>query len=334
MKTLYGIQYLRAFAALAVVFFHAAERSGGHFRIGAAGVDVFFVISGFIMWTMSERRPVTPLRFVLDRLQRIVPSYWIVTAIMIGGAIVGLFPNLKLTASHILGSLLFIPLRSPNDSNEIWPVLVQGWTLNFEMFFYVIFAACLFLPQRLRLGSLIGVFVAFVIAGAIIHPQSPLLVTYTRPSVLECVAGGGLGQLWRKGNIPGFGLGLALMVAAIGGFAAIEILGLEFNEITCGPLAIALVLGMVSVERSGRLPQIVPLTYLGNGSYSIYLWHTLAISVVVKFGTSTQIPSDVVAFLGAIAGTVLGIFAYELVEKPLRNLLRNFSWRRTRPSPA
>ncbi|KAA1179977.1 acyltransferase [Rhizobium tropici] len=334
MKTLYGIQYLRAFAALAVVFFHAAERSGGHFRIGAAGVDVFFVISGFIMWTMSERRPVTPLRFVLDRLQRIAPSYWIVTAIMIGGAVVGLFPNLKLTTSHIFGSLLFIPLRSPNDSNEIWPVLVQGWTLNFEMFFYVIFAACLFLPQRLRLGSLIGVFVAFVIAGVIIHPQSPLLVTYTRPIILEFVAGAVLGQLWLKGNIPGFGLGLALMVAAIGGFAAIEILSLEFNEITCGPLAIALVLGMVSVERSGRLPQIAPLTYLGNGSYSIYLWHTLAISVVVKLAASTPIPSDVVAFLGAIAGTVLGIFAYELVEKPLRNLLRNFSWRRARPSPA
>ncbi|MFK0161403.1 acyltransferase family protein [Rhizobium sp. NPDC090279] len=333
MKTLYGIQYLRAFAALAVVLFHAAERSGGHFRIGAAGVDVFFVISGFIMWTMSERRPVTPLRFVLDRLQRIAPSYWIVTAIMIAGAVVGLFPNMKLTASHIFGSLLFIPVRSPSNG-EIWPVLVQGWTLNFEMFFYVIFAACLFLPRRLRLGSLIGVFAAFVIVGAIIHPQSPLLATYTRPIILEFVAGAVLGQLWLKGTVPGFGLGLALMIASIAGFAAIEILGIEFNEVTCGPLAIALVLGMVSVERGGRLPQIVPLTYLGNASYSIYLWHTLAISMIVKLVATTPIPSDVVAFIGMILGTLLGVFAYELVEKPLRNLLRNFSWRRARPSPA
>ncbi|WP_412065506.1 acyltransferase family protein [Rhizobium sp. SYY.PMSO] len=333
MKTLYGIQYLRALAALAVVLFHATERSGGHFRIGAAGVDVFFVISGFIMWTMSERRPVTPLRFVLDRLQRIAPSYWIVTAIMIGGAAVGLFPNMKLTAGHILGSLLFIPVRSPSNG-EIWPVLVQGWTLNFEMFFYVIFAACLLLPRRLRLGSLIAVFAAFVVAGALIHPQSPLPITYTRPIILEFAAGAVLGQLWLKGNIPGPGLGLALVVAAIAGFAAIEILGLDFDELTCGPLAIALVLGMVSIERGGRLPQIAPLTYLGNGSYSIYLWHTLAISVIVKLAASTPIPSDVVAFLGMISGTLLGIFAYELVEKPLRNLLRNVSWRRARPSPA
>ncbi|MGG6892836.1 MULTISPECIES: acyltransferase family protein [Rhizobium] len=335
MKTLHGIQYLRAFAALAVVLFHAAERSGGHFRIGAAGVDIFFVISGFIMWTMSERRPVTPLQFVLDRLQRIAPSYWIVTAIMIGGAVVGLFPSMKLTASHIFGSLLFIPVRSPSASNgEIWPILVQGWTLNFEMFFYVIFAACLFLPRRLRLGSLIGVFAAFVIVGAITHPESPLLVTYTRPIILEFVAGAVLGQLWLKGTIPGFGLGLALMVASIAGFAAIEILGLEFNELTCGPLAIALVLGMVSVERSGRLQEIPPLTYLGNASYSIYLWHTLAISVILKLVARTPIPSDVVAFISLILGTLLGVFAYELVEKPLRNLLRNFSWRRARPSPA
>ena len=333
MKTLYGIQYLRALAALAVVLFHATERSGGHFRIGAAGVAVFFVISGFIMWPMSERRPVTPLRFVLDRLQRIAPSYWIVTAIMIGGAVVGLFPNMKLTASHIFGSLLFIPLRSPSNG-EIWPVLVQGWTLNFEMFFYVIFAACLFLPRRLRLGGLIGVFIAFVIAGVIIDPQSALLMTYTRPIILEFVAGAVLGQFWLKGNVAGFALGLALIIASIAGFAAIEVLGLEFNELTCGPLAVALVLGMVSVERSGRLPEIAPLTYLGNASYSIYLWHTLAISVIVKLVATMPIPSDVVAFIAMISGTLLGVFAYELVEKPLRNLLRNFSWRRARPSPA
>jgi len=91
---------------------------------------------------------------------------------------------------------------------------------------------------------------------------------------------------------------------------------------------------MVSVERSGRLPEIAPLTYLGNASYSIYLWHTLAISVIVKLVATMPIPSDVVAFIAMISGTLLGVFAYELVEKPLRNLLRNFSWRRARPSPA
>ena len=63
MKTIYGIQYLRAFAALAVVVFHAAEKTGHHFEIGAAGVDIFFVISGFIRWVISDRRALTPAVF-------------------------------------------------------------------------------------------------------------------------------------------------------------------------------------------------------------------------------------------------------------------------------
>ena len=56
MRTLHGIQYLRAAAALGVVVFHAAERTGGDFAIGAAGVDVFFVISGFIMWVIAAEK--------------------------------------------------------------------------------------------------------------------------------------------------------------------------------------------------------------------------------------------------------------------------------------
>ncbi|MEZ2218450.1 acyltransferase family protein [Rhizobium sp. RCC_161_2] len=332
MKTLYGIQYLRALAALAVVLFHAAERSNSHFQIGAAGVDVFFVISGFIMWTISERRPVAPLRFLADRLQRIAPSYWIVTAIMIAGAVAGLFPNMKLTAGHILGSMIFIPVRSPSNG-MIWPVLVQGWTLNYEMFFYAIFAAALFLSRRIRLFCIASIFAAFVVAGVIFSPQSPLLLTYTRPIILEFVAGILLAELWLAGTIPKAGLGFILIIAALSGFAAIQLLHLDFNELTCGPLAVALVLGTVSLERGGKLPDIPLLTYLGNASYSIYLWHTLAVSVVLKLMARTELPSDVATFICLLAGLLLGVCAYELVEKPVRGLLKGLSWQRSRPSP-
>ena len=162
--TLYGIQYLRALAALAVVVFHAAERSGYAFAIGAAGVDVFFVISGFIMWVIADRRPLSPGRFLADRIRRIVPVYWLATGVMVAGALAGLFPNLVLTVEHVVASLAFVPARSPS-TGALWPVLVQGWTLNYEMFFYLVFAASLVLPARLRLPAMATVFAALVATG-------------------------------------------------------------------------------------------------------------------------------------------------------------------------
>ncbi|CCM76133.1 acyltransferase family protein [Rhizobium mesoamericanum] len=320
MKTLYGIQYLRAFAAFAVVVFHAAEKNGEHFAIGAAGVDVFFVISGFIMWVISDRRPMTPQGFLLDRVRRIAPSYWLVTGVMIAGAMAGLFPNLKLTGAHILASLFFIPAQSPS-TGDIWPVLVQGWTLDFEMFFYVLFAGALFLPRRWRLTYLTTVFGGFFLIGLLFQPASPVLKTYTRPIILEFLGGVFLAELWIRRWIAGTSLGLACVGASLSGFAAIFLIGADFDETICGPLAMALVYGMVSLEADGSIGRVPLLTYLGDASYSIYLWHTLAISVVVKavgvIGLSTT-PTIAIAVVG---GTTLGAAAYELVEKPLRKIL-------------
>ncbi|QRM44430.1 acyltransferase [Rhizobium sp. BG4] len=319
MKTLYGIQYLRAFAALAVVVFHAAERTGGHFAIGAAGVDVFFVISGFIMWVISDRRPVTPQRFLLDRLKRIAPSYWLVTGIMVAGAIAGLFPNLQLSAGHLLGSLFFIPVRSPS-TGEIWPVLVQGWTLNFEMFFYVLFAGALFLPRAWRLLFLTVVFGLFFAAGLIWDPQSAALATYTRPIILEFLGGVFIAELWLRRKVAGTSLGLACVGAALCGFAAIYLMGAEFDEFICGPLAMALVFGMVSLETGGSIGRMPVLTYLGDASYSIYLWHTLTISVAVKAAEILGLDGGLTLLGAIVGGTITGVAAYELIEKPLRKV--------------
>ncbi|HEX2801677.1 MAG TPA: acyltransferase, partial [Phenylobacterium sp.] len=74
-----SIQALRGLAALAVLVFHAADRAGGTFGVGASGVDVFFVISGFIMWVVTCRETPTPARFLARRAERIAPLYWLVT---------------------------------------------------------------------------------------------------------------------------------------------------------------------------------------------------------------------------------------------------------------
>ncbi len=322
MQTLYGIQYLRAIAALAVVIFHAAERSGEHFAIGAAGVDVFFVISGFIMIVISTRRPQAPFAFLKDRFLRIAPSYWIVTSIMVFGAMAGLFPNLVLDPAHLVASYLFLPAASPNGG-QIWPVLVQGWTLNYEMFFYGVFAATLALAARYRLAALAIAFGLLTLTGMSDLPSDPWMVFYTRPIVLEFLAGAILGRLWLANMVPAPDAGLMMIAASALSFTAIHLLGAGFNTWICGFLAVLLVCGILSLEKADALPHLPRLAYLGDASYSIYLWHTLAISVVTKFGTMAGLPTWSIIWSGAILGTLLGIAAYEGVERPLHHLIRH-----------
>lgn len=322
MKTLYGIQYLRAIAALAVVLFHAAERSGEHFVIGAAGVDVFFVVSGFIMIVISEHRHQSPIAFLKDRLLRIAPSYWIVTSIMVLGAMAGLFPNLVLDAPHVIGSYLFMPVPSPNGG-ALWPVLVQGWTLNYEMFFYVAFAATLLLPVGLRILALAIIFGGFVAFGMRTDPGTPLLQFYTQPIILEFLAGAIIGKLWLKERIPHADTGLMLIAFAVLAFAAIYLMKMDFDSWLCGPLAVCLVLGVLALEKGDSLPHLPGLAYLGDASYSIYLWHTLAISVVVKVGLAMALPAWALVWGGAFLGTILGVACYESIERPLHHLIKH-----------
>ena len=323
MNRLYGIQYLRAFAALAVVVFHAAERTGGHFAIGAAGVDVFFVISGFIMWVLSQRKPTTPARFLRDRLERIAPVYWIATGVMVAGALAGLFPNMKLTLGHVFGSLSFVPHRSPSNG-EIWPVLVQGWTLNYEMFFYAIFAGCLLLPLRMRLAALASVFVGLAGFGLIRTSGNPVFATYTDPIILEFLIGAFIGKLWLEGKIPSPAIGAALIVVSLLGFAVVGVTYIGFGPLAFGPLAAALLIGALALEKRGAVRRIRPLAYLGDSSYSIYLWHTMAISVVAKLAPMLGIPAAPAMFLAVAGGVAVGVGAYEMLEKPIGAAYKGF----------
>ena len=169
-----SIQYLRALAALGVVIFHASPAEHP-FMVGNAGVDIFFVISGFIMWSITEERPASPAAFLKDRLIRIAPLYWLLTTLLVVGALVvpKLFPNLRIDLPYVAGSFLFVPMRPPGSTgaDPIWPVLVQGWTLNYEMFFYVLFSLCLFLRPSLRLAAISLTLLCCVMAGPVLRRQ-------------------------------------------------------------------------------------------------------------------------------------------------------------------
>ena len=321
-----SIQYLRGLAAFGVLVFHAAERAGGQFGVGAAGVDVFFVISGFIMWVVTCRKTPSPGSFLLRRVQRIVPLYWAVTLAAAGLAVFvpGAFPNLQVTAETLGKSLGFIPYQDPQGL--IAPLIVPGWTLNYEMFFYLVFAAGLLAPARLRPWLVTAALAGLVAIRPLLDAANPLVATYTDPILLEFAAGVWLGKLWSDGRLPGRLLAWSLIGLSLAGFAAVAVAGIDVaagRALFWGLPALALVAGAVSLERRGPVRDWPPLRALGDASYSVYLIHGLAISAAVRALGLVGVEAPAAIFATAIVvGLAAGLIAYQLVEKPMMKLFR------------
>jgi len=319
-----SIQYLRGVAAFGVLLFHAAERAGWSFGVGAAGVDVFFVISGFIMWVVTCRKSVSPTTFLVRRGQRIVPLYWGLTLGVAAAAVLipGAFPAMQPTPGNVLRSLLFVPHR--DAAGLIAPLIVPGWTLNYEMFFYLLFAAGLLAPAAIRPWAVTAVLVGLVATRPLGDPANPLWATYTDPLLLEFGAGLWLGKAWSAGKLPGRKLGWALVAAGLAGFAAVTVSGIDVGPVRIfvwGLPALALVTGAVSIERAGPLPRWRALRLLGDASYSVYLIHGLAISATVRALQMAGLEAPALQSLASVAaGVAAGLLAYQLVEKPLMKL--------------
>jgi exopolysaccharide production protein ExoZ len=281
------------------------------------------------MWVIASDRSPSPSAFLRGRIARIAPLYWIATGVMVAGALAGLFPNMRLSAWHVFASLAFIPSRSPS-TGEIWPVLVQGWTLDYEMFFYALFAVGLLLPARRRLPCLVAIFLVLVAAGWAIGPETPVLKVWTSPLLLEFLLGIGLGKAWLDGRIPSPAAGMTLIAVALAGFAFVGTTYVGFTPFVLGPLAAALVAGVLAFENRGAVPRFRPASYLGNASYSIYLWHTMAISVAAKLGSLFSIPALVVFGAAVVSGIAIGAAVHEILEKPIAAALKRGRRRRSR----
>ena len=323
---LLSIQYLRAVAAIGVLIFHAADRTGGQFGVGGSGVDVFFVISGLIMWVISARRPPTPLEFLSRRAARIVPLYWLVTLGLCGVwlAAPGLFPHLSPTPGHVIQSLLFLPHVDPDG--VIAPLVAPGWTLNYEAFFYVVFAAALLAPGRLRPWLLTATLSGLVLAGLLLRPHTAILATYTSPLLLEFLAGVWIGKAWVAGRMPSAGVSALLLLAGVGALAAVAAWKLNVEPVRLlvwGLPGMAIVTGALGLEAAGHAPFWRPVKFLGDASYSIYLIHALAISLALKLGQMLGLTNGPLLFTAAIAvGLTAGSLCYLGVERPLLRLFQ------------
>lgn len=312
MNQLRSIQVLRAVAALAVVFFHISPSS---WTLGAAGVDLFFVISGFIMGTVGLGD--SPGRFMAKRVIRIVPLYWAVTLAMCAASQVpGLFSTFTFDLPRLVASLFFIPSEDPQG--EIWPLVVVGWTLNYEMFFYFLFALGLWLRRPIIAPALI--ICAMVAAGLIFRPMQTIPHFYANQLLLEFAFGLLLSRALFFKNAA---LGSALALAGLGGLLSWGLASdtPDLRILYWGLPALAIVAGFVAIERAGAFPgqALRPLEKLGDASYSLYLTHGIVLGIIGKFvghGGGTPILAALVACIA------VAMLSYYLFERPVGQILR------------
>lgn len=340
-----NVQLLRAVAAYMVVLYHArvivtrVDPALPSFEFGAAGVDVFFVVSGFIMVWTTRSGGRTPAAFLRDRAIRIYPAYWVVTALLVALSLAGLRPA-GLT-DWDLGNLVTSILLVPDTRRDglASPLLGVGWTLVYEVWFYLLFAATLFAVGRARAVLLLAAaMTGLVVANRLLRPQSYDLATYTSPLLLEFVAGMLLGLLHGR-FVPGSAarqrwLGAALVGAGLLGVLLAEpIFGKAITTepmLRVGSLALpaaAIVGGALLLEGAGARVRSPLLLGQGEASYALYLTHLLTLHAVSKAAghvvpAGHPVAAIAVGVVGMAASGLVATLFHRWLEAPMVRAMR------------
>ena len=329
-KTLHEVQHLRAIAVLLVILAHLhqaearffADPALGDFAFaGFAGVDVFFVISGFIIHHLYRGLSGLSPRFFLLRANRIYPLYWIFTGLaLLGYLVMGPALTAGTEELDVAGSLALVPLGHP-------PVLQVGWTLTHELYFYLVYGLVLVLPARGRaIAALVwgGASLAALLAGWEPHPV--WLALAISPFNLQFLAGVLLAEfepaMRRRRLVPLIlalaGAAMALVWAGEGGIDRLAASG--DRVLILSPFAIGLVWTFLAWRPA--LPRA--FEHLGDASYALYLSHLLVIGVLARLLPDVLdgsfLASPVYYSLGLAACLAIGLAAHHLLERPLLRL--------------
>lgn len=338
-RNLLSIQALRFWAALMVVIHHSindlTQKSGieggkdlrEFFYFGASGVQVFFVISGFVMMVSSERLFQIPgawRAFLYRRLIRIYPIYFI--CVILNILIRSLWGQIIVSGgAKLLGALLLFPGLAGS-------IIVPGWTLSYEMYFYLLFAAALVFRPRQALIILSSFFLLCILSAKIIdlNAENAIWVQMQSPLLLDFVVGAWLGWLvklspeqWRVPPLVSCIVLALSVVALLANFILSRYLP---YMITFGIPSACIVASCVFLEKSGFWHRLFArFTRLGDASYSLYLIHQLVLILIVPQVAgfvSGRLSFAFLIILLVAASLISGFLLFVLVEKPILQRLR------------
>lgn len=324
-----SLQILRAVAATSVFIFHLFDIlhlrgliSSRYAMVGAAGVDIFFVISGFIITLAAGKDRTT---FMLKRIARVVPLYWFVTLAIFAVGI--LMPHLlgrtEMTADALLQSLLFIPFM--RDMGDIKPIVVVGWTLNYEMMFYVLFALCLSRSIRKTVIKVSIILLALVIFGRMAEITAAPLIFYTNGIVLEFLFGMVICLIWLQ-NPEIFKRLYPLLPIGVVALLVQEVYPLQLpREVIYGLPAICIVAGTLGISLpDNRLSRIG--VKLGDASYAMYLVHAyvqhLFAMIALATGMTATISLIIVGSTTYLVTVLVSLALFYIIERPAMSALR------------
>jgi exopolysaccharide production protein ExoZ len=339
-QNLSTIQALRGLAALAVAVAHlrpvelkvdASPLLGSWATLGFAGVDLFFVISGFVMvWVTRAQQGQAGLvpSFWAARALRIYPLWWLILTVIVVVWIIK--PDWVYASDTSTPDLLRSYLLWPATT---LPLHAVGWTLIHEVWFYLVFGLLLVLPRRYLPAALV-VWAGSVIAAALAmpKPEIPELALIRHPLTLEFIGGAAIGLIATKRQLPyakltlQIGCFLLIAAAASNHQNPTPLFEQEWPRVALFGIPFALILwGWVGLEQAGaRAPR--PLKSVGNWSYALYLIHIPVFASIGRLGQSLSIagPFDniVLLILAMTLALAAAFVLHQFFERPVQAFSR------------
>jgi peptidoglycan/LPS O-acetylase OafA/YrhL len=339
-EVLSSVQAGRAIAALLVIFYHASlyifaldkywgfDPAYHFFDFSHAGVEFFFVLSGFIIFYIHHKdlgKPSQFFSYASKRFMRIYPIYWLVLAGIV--SVYFLVPSFGYPYHRqldtIISSVLLVHVNGSENTE-----LAVAWTLYHEILFYAFFALLIFNKRFgiIMMSAWMGASAATLVMKPDYYPIAFLF------SPLQLLFGMGILACWITNNLPVPAPKLLVLL----GFAIFMAAGIEEDylvlleemprDLVYGAGSTLILIGIVTLERRGQLKAPAPVLLMGNASYIIYLIHFTLLSflakIFIRLGTREALPAMASYALIVAMAVCLGIAAHLWIERPLLRFLK------------